>query len=178
MYSTPAIRSLFLRKGGRILATSPQDSASTGLISTQATKAGSYDVCRVAGSGCASSWPTSGGSPTTSTVIGAIATATDKAMQAVLKAAPRTTNSPFAKTDPQVAEVQPGAGSRGRSAARQRRALPGDPARQQPRRPRRPANPIASITHLCGKGGHSTGCKKEERQPLSCLSGGEILGPH
>ena len=108
MYSTPAIRSLFLRKGGRILATSPQDSASTGPISTQATKAGSYDVCRVAGSGCASSWPTSGGSPTTSTVIGAIATATDKAMQAVLKAAPKTTNSPFAKTDPKSLKFSQG----------------------------------------------------------------------
>ena len=50
----------------------------------------------------------SGGSSTTSTLIAAIATATDKAMQAVLKAAPKTTNSPFAKTDPKSLKFSQG----------------------------------------------------------------------
>jgi len=42
------------------------------------------------------------------TLIAAIATATDKAMQAVLKAAPKTTNSPFAKTDPKSLKFSQG----------------------------------------------------------------------
>jgi CO/xanthine dehydrogenase Mo-binding subunit len=44
--------------------------------------------------------PTSGGSSATASVVPAIAQATDKAIQAVLKAAPKAGNSPFAKADP------------------------------------------------------------------------------
>jgi xanthine dehydrogenase YagR molybdenum-binding subunit len=44
--------------------------------------------------------PTSGGSAATASVVPAIAQATDKAVQAVLKAASRNGDSPFAKADP------------------------------------------------------------------------------
>ena len=46
--------------------------------------------------------PTSGGSAATASVVPAIAQATDKAMQAVLKAAPKAGNSPFSKADPKT----------------------------------------------------------------------------
>jgi len=52
--------------------------------------------------------PTSGGSSATSTVIPAIAMATDKAMQAVLKAAPKAADSPFAKADPKSLKFSQG----------------------------------------------------------------------
>jgi len=52
--------------------------------------------------------PTSGGSSATSTVIPAIAQATDKAMQAVLKAAPKASNSPFANADPKTLKLSQG----------------------------------------------------------------------
>lgn len=52
--------------------------------------------------------PTSGGSSATSTVIPAIAMATDKAMQAVLKAAPKAANSPFANADPKTLKLSQG----------------------------------------------------------------------
>ena len=46
--------------------------------------------------------PTSGGSSATASVIPAIAQATDNAVQAVLKAAPKAGGSPFAKADPKT----------------------------------------------------------------------------
>jgi xanthine dehydrogenase YagR molybdenum-binding subunit len=46
--------------------------------------------------------PTSGGSSATASVVPAIAEATDKAVQAVLKAAPKAGDSPFAKADPKT----------------------------------------------------------------------------
>jgi xanthine dehydrogenase YagR molybdenum-binding subunit len=46
--------------------------------------------------------PTSGGSSATASVVPAIAQATDKAVQAVLKAAPKVSDSPFAKADPKT----------------------------------------------------------------------------
>ncbi|MGA8877455.1 MAG: xanthine dehydrogenase family protein molybdopterin-binding subunit [Candidatus Korobacteraceae bacterium] len=46
--------------------------------------------------------PTSGGSSATASVIPAIAEATDKAVQAVLKAASKAEDSPFAKADPKT----------------------------------------------------------------------------
>ena len=46
--------------------------------------------------------PTSGGSSATASVVPAIAQATDKAIQAVLKAAPKAGSSPFAKADPKT----------------------------------------------------------------------------
>ena len=52
--------------------------------------------------------PTSGGSAATSTVVPAIAAATDKAIQAVLKAAITAHNSPFAKADPKTLKLTAG----------------------------------------------------------------------
>ncbi len=52
--------------------------------------------------------PTSGGSSATSTVIPAIAQATDKAIQAVLKAAPKASGSPFANADPKTLKLSQG----------------------------------------------------------------------
>ncbi len=52
--------------------------------------------------------PTSGGSSATSTVIPAIAQATDKAVQAVLRAAPKAANSPFANADPKTLKFSQG----------------------------------------------------------------------
>ena len=54
------------------------------------------------------SGPTSGGSSATSTVIPAIAMASDKAKEAVLKAAPKAANSPFANADPKSLKFSEG----------------------------------------------------------------------
>jgi xanthine dehydrogenase YagR molybdenum-binding subunit len=52
--------------------------------------------------------PTSGGSSATASVVPAIAQATDKAVQAVLKAAPKAAGSPFAKADPKTLKFSQG----------------------------------------------------------------------
>ncbi|HEX4783609.1 MAG TPA: xanthine dehydrogenase family protein molybdopterin-binding subunit [Candidatus Sulfotelmatobacter sp.] len=52
--------------------------------------------------------PTSGGSSATSTVIPAIVKATENAIQAVLKAAVKTPNSPFEKADPKTLNMTAG----------------------------------------------------------------------
>lgn len=52
--------------------------------------------------------PTSGGSAATSSVVPAIANATDKAIEAVLKAATTADKSPFAKADPKTLKLTAG----------------------------------------------------------------------
>jgi xanthine dehydrogenase YagR molybdenum-binding subunit len=52
--------------------------------------------------------PTSGGSAATASVVPAIAQATDKAMQAVVKAATAAKDSPFAKADPKTLKLSQG----------------------------------------------------------------------
>jgi xanthine dehydrogenase YagR molybdenum-binding subunit len=52
--------------------------------------------------------PTSGGSSATSTVIPAIAKATENAVQAVLKAAAKSSDSPFSKSDPTTLKMTTG----------------------------------------------------------------------
>ncbi len=69
--------------------------------------------------------PTSGGSSATTTVIPAIVKATEKAMQAVLKAAVKTPGSPFEKADPKTLKI-----SQGRIHAQDKPAESGVPFEQ------------------------------------------------
>src|ERR1700719_4765172 len=57
---------------------------------------------------CSSSRTNPGGSSATSTVIPAIVKATENAVQAVLKAAAKTPNSPFEKADPKTLKMTGG----------------------------------------------------------------------